>query len=408
MGICTGPTDVGDAPTISASATTVCSNETFTLTATGALNKSAKWVWYQGFCGSSTKVGEGTQVVVTPVGGIQNYFARAEGGCATLGNGACSSSVSVTTAVAQPVQAILSGNTITAFPGGIVSAYQWINCATNANISGATAATYTPTVAGNYKVQVTDTSGCITESSCVTFCNVASTPTVSGNNSVCSGQSITLSIATGTLNGNTSWRWYSGSCGGTLVGTGTSISVSPTATTDYYVRGEGGCTTNGSCSTVKTVTVNALPNNAVTISGNTLTATQSGASYQWINCNNGNSNIAGATAQSFTPLISGNFAVRITNASGCIATSSCTQITLSLEDFEQFGLKLYPNPAVTHFIIEGETAIEKVTIYTMLGQKVIEFHESDNLYDISSIASGTYIIEVSTENGTAKTRLMKR
>ena len=62
MGLCTA--DVGVAPTISSSTTTACSNGTFTLTATGALNKSAKWVWYQGFCGSSTRVGEGTQVVL--------------------------------------------------------------------------------------------------------------------------------------------------------------------------------------------------------------------------------------------------------------------------------------------------------------------------------------------------------
>ncbi len=59
--------------------------------------------------------------------------------------------------------------------------------------------------------------------------------------STCAGSPITLSIISGTLNGASQWRWYTGSCGGTLVGTGTTLTVSPGVTTTYYVRGEGGC-----------------------------------------------------------------------------------------------------------------------------------------------------------------------
>ncbi len=71
----------------------------------------------------------------------------------------------------------------------------------------------------------------------------------------CGTQPTTLSIATGDLNSATAWTWYSGSCGGTLVGTGASINVSPATTTTYYVRGEGGCITAGDCASV-TITVN--------------------------------------------------------------------------------------------------------------------------------------------------------
>jgi hypothetical protein len=58
---------------------------------------------------------------------------------------------------------------------------------------------------------------------------------------ICTGDNITLSIAGGSLGHLASWVWYSGSCGGTLVGTGTSITVAPTVTTTYFVRGEGAC-----------------------------------------------------------------------------------------------------------------------------------------------------------------------
>jgi len=71
----------------------------------------------------------------------------------------------------------------------------------------------------------------------------------------CGTAATTLSIATGTLNSATQWTWYSGSCGGTAVGTGNSIVVSPAATTTYFVRGEGGCITPGDCASV-TITVN--------------------------------------------------------------------------------------------------------------------------------------------------------
>ena len=63
-----------------------------------------------------------------------------------------------------------------------------------------------------------------------------------------------LSVTGGNLNGATNWQWYSSSCGGTLVGSSSFVIVAPTATTTYYVRGEGGGCLNGSCGQV-TITV---------------------------------------------------------------------------------------------------------------------------------------------------------
>lgn len=76
-------------------------------------------------------------------------------------------------------------------------------------------------------------------------------------NPICSGDETMLSV-TGTLNNATEWHWYSGSCGGTSVGTGATINVSPNMTTTYFVRGEGGCVTPGDCEEV-TITVHLRP-----------------------------------------------------------------------------------------------------------------------------------------------------
>jgi hypothetical protein len=62
-------------------------------------------------------------------------------------------------------------------------------------------------------------------------------------------------VVGGTLGTNASWKWYTGSCGGTLVGTGSSIMVNPAVTTTYYVRAEGDCN-NTAC---VQVTVNVIP-----------------------------------------------------------------------------------------------------------------------------------------------------
>ncbi|MBK9254326.1 MAG: hypothetical protein IPM42_02435 [Saprospiraceae bacterium] len=69
----------------------------------------------------------------------------------------------------------------------------------------------------------------------------------------CSGNTTNLSV-NGNLNAASDWKWYSGSCGGTLIGSGSGIAVSPQASTTYYVRGEGGCVSESDCQSV-TITI---------------------------------------------------------------------------------------------------------------------------------------------------------
>jgi hypothetical protein len=73
---------------------------------------------------------------------------------------------------------------------------------------------------------------------------------------ICDGNASLLSI-TGTLNDADHWAVYTGSCGGTLIGTTTTstIIIVPTiGTATYYVRGEGGGVSSGACGTVTITT----------------------------------------------------------------------------------------------------------------------------------------------------------
>lgn len=110
---------------------------------------------------------------------------------------------------------------------------------------------------------------------------------------ICAGGTTTMKISTGSLGDGTQWQWYTGSCGTTLVGSGSSLIVSPATTTTYYARAEGTCLTSpGTCVPVS-VTVNANPSidtqplsQAVCIGKNTalsVNAIGSGTlSYQWL------------------------------------------------------------------------------------------------------------------------------
>ncbi len=90
--------------------------------------------------------------------------------------------------------------------------------------------------------------------------DVSGAPTLQATaNSICSGNSTTLSISSGNLNNATYWKWYTGSCGGTLVGSGNSITVSPEQITTYYARAEGGCAGPGVCGSITITIDNTQP-----------------------------------------------------------------------------------------------------------------------------------------------------
>src|SRR5207249_7039153 len=113
----------------------------------------------------------------------------------------------------------------------------------------------------------TDSSGYTASVYFSTACTAPSISSVSASPAaVCNGNSTTLTVS-GSLNGATSWQWYSVSCGGTPEGSGVSIAKSPSAATIYYVRGEGGCVTPGNCSSIS-VTVYSKPKAKITTTGN--------------------------------------------------------------------------------------------------------------------------------------------
>jgi len=159
----------------------------------------------------------------------------------------------------------------------------------------------------------------------------AAPTSITGPTAICSGGSITLN-STGT---NSLSQWYSGSCGGALVGTGTSITVSPVVPTTYYLANQGACNSLSNCisysvgiSSNPTAPITGTvthptclaPTGSVQLSGLpagswTITASPGGATQT-----------GSTTSTTFTGLNPGNYTFTVTNGAGCtsVASSSVT------------------------------------------------------------------------------------
>lgn len=71
---------------------------------------------------------------------------------------------------------------------------------------------------------------------------------------------------------------------------------------------------------------------------------------------------------------------------------------------------LFPNPAGSQVNVKSKNgiAITSISLYSMTGQLVQTQLGALDTVDVSALQSGTYIIKVHTENGTASTRFVKK
>jgi hypothetical protein len=220
---------------------------------------------------------------------------------------------------------ILNANSVSGYT------YQWrLN---GIAITNATSSSYAAKMSGTYKVVVTNASGC-TDSSSGIVVTINPLPTAkilaSTGTSICAGSSAYLSLSA-TVSG-TSYQWQMN--GNDIAGATSSIFLASQAGA-YTVR----ATNSNGCSIISNtinITVNALPNPAVSALGATtfcsgdsvklITAALSGNTYQW---QMDGVNIAGATNANITATQSGDYKVIVTNASGCTDSSRSVTITVN-------------------------------------------------------------------------------
>jgi len=158
-----------------------------------------------------------------------------------------------------------------------------------------------------------------------------------------------------------------------------------------------------------TLTVNSV-DTAVTQSGLTLTASATGATYQWLNCQS-LLPLAGATSASYTATFNGQFAVLVTQ-NGCSDTSACFTIhTVGLEETGIPDLNVYPNPAQDLITLSGKagTQLNSVSITDMQGRVLLR-HSNLVLpaqLNIQSLPAGVYLVQTEANGGRNTLRILK-
>lgn len=102
----------------------------------------------------------------------------------------------------------------------------------------------------------------------------------------------------------------------------------------------------------------------------------------------------------------------IVGAGGCssIPTPVTVVITLATKDLDLASLKYYPNPTDSELNISYKEAIKSVEVFDILGKQVKaeKFDTTDVRINVSNLASGTYMIKVTTENGSQFVKVVKR
>jgi len=140
---------------------------------------------------------------------------------------------------------------------------------------------------------------------------------------------------------------------------------------------------------------------SVTVLANTITSNSSNGTYQWLNCDSSFSIISGAINQSFTPSISGNYAVQVTE-NGCIDTSACTAITLvGLSDVPGFDqVYIYPNPSsgLIYIDLVGEQINTEISLTEISGKMVYsgQFSNSKKIKLNFPDLNGVYLLHINT------------
>jgi hypothetical protein len=196
-------------------------------------------------------------------------------------------------------------------------------------------------------------------------------------------------------------------CDGEYVMVGSSIYTTTGVYTDAFLQ------PNGCDSLVITdLTVQAPIDVSTSVTGITMSANLSGALYQWVDCDNGNAAIAGATDQSYEPTANGNYAVHV-YLNGCSSTSECIAITtVSIDALASSGVRVYPNPVGDALNIELDelTQNTQITILSVDGRVVYnspEISSHKTLIDTKSWKNGLYIVSIKNEQGTKTVKLVK-
>lgn len=305
---------------------------------------------------------------------------------------------------------------LTVLSGAAASYSQTLTRCTGQSVTVGTA-TYLTT--GNYTYHFTST-GC--DSTVITHLTVFPALTsITQSPTVCSGQSLTVGNHTYTTGGTyhdtlASYHGCDSAVTTHLTVIFDSTSTSQTLTIcpgESVIVGTATYTTagnytyhftGGGCDSVVTTHLTINNMNVTTVNSTaTLTSSATGATYQWINCGDGNSPIAGQNNQSFTADANGSYAVIvIKNGNACTSTCHNFSTIGILENSLETSVNIYPNPFTyqTTISFAQEQKNTLVKIVDLLGKEIksIAFSGRELTIEKGEMKAGIYFVQIIDEN----------
>lgn len=258
----------------------------------------------------------------------------------------------------------------------------------------------TDTVFHSYYVTVTDQQGCShTDGPIIVSFLPADKPIVMANGATtfCQGDSVLLNSTSAT-----SYLWSNGS-------TTQNIQVNTSGYYSLMITDSNGC--HGDSDT-SIVSVNPNPPTPIIQQVSTFLASSSPNGNQWYL---DSINLPSDTNQFYTPQTTGYYSVIVTDTNGCSSTSTqfyFTQVGINSPG-ENNSFLIFPNPSTGSIAIvfsnHGDRNV-KIQIVNIIGEIIYQSNEgSQNIYrkiDLSDEPSGSYLINVITENSVLKQKLI--
>lgn len=391
--------------------TSICTGASVTLTRNGGTTGSdGNWVFRSGSCGG-TFVANGSSVTVSPTT-TTTYYLRGES--PVCGNTGC---VSITINVSADPSVSLTGagtictggsTVLTAAPSGGLScsAVTWESGPSSLGPWGGipgtgNTLTVSPTSTTYYRaVYACGGSGCnpnpvYSNAVSVAVQTLSTAPTsITGTTTICKGASTTLTANGATVGTGGIHRWYTGSCGGTLAGSGLNLTVSPTSNTTYYVRVEGTCNTT-TCATISVLvndtsvpatSISGSP--AVCIGGSTTLSVVGGslgylAGWEWYSGSCGSTVIGTGPSIVVSPTTATTYYVR---AVGSCNTTVCRSFTVNVNPL--------PNGSIsgTTTICTGSSTAITFNAAVGTGPFNIIYTDGTNVFTRNGVSSGDTIM----------------
>jgi len=298
---------------VTSGSTTLCSGSSVTLAASGATT-------YSWNTGATT-----TNLTVSPTATTTYTLTGTLGLCKAAPTQVVTVITTPTLATVTHIgtDSICSGSmdSVSFTAGGSASTYTWIP-STGLNTSTGTSVKAYPSASTTYTI--TGTTGSCMSATKTVIVTVNSTPTVTVgpvSPAICSGGTVTLTASAAT---GTTYSWNAGSS------TGSSITVSPTATTTYSVTGTStkGCisaTATDMVSVVTTLTVTVTPSATAICPGGPVTLTAGGAlTYTWAPATGLNATTGTSVKDTAKIPTATTYTVTGTSGTGCNNTGNVT------------------------------------------------------------------------------------